>query len=608
MHGERYDYTRVEYKSVNDLVLIVCGIHGPFLQTPYNHCTKGQGCPKCGNDRIADARTRDLDWFLKKAGDTHGDLYDYSRVVYRGAHTKVEILCREHGSFEQTPASHYAGNGCPRCGDQRSAAAKFKERDEIIARARAAHGDRYDYSDLVYTGINNEITVICPVHGGFRQSASSHCRGHGCPQCGAESSNDAKRIDPLVFLRRARQVHGHRYNYRGSHYVSNDTKLDIVCPEHGAFSQTPSSHLSGAGCPACGYASAAAKNRQTAEEFISRAMSVHGSRYDYSLVDYSLARSPVVIVCPDHGPFEQTPSHHLRGSECPKCHAVTSRAEDDLFAFVSNLAPDAERSNRKIIRPKELDIYVPSRNLAIEYCGLFWHSEYKGKGKDYHLAKHEACESKGIRLVTIFEDEWRDKQEIVKATIRHLLGGSEKGCYARNAVVREISWQQAKVFLATTHLLGPGTAGTHRIGAFDPSGSLIAVMVFGSPSDERGATDVVEMKRFATDKKNNPGIGSKMFKWAVARYGFKHVTAFVDRRWFTGEFKRHTGFSVAGCTGPALFWTDFAGRYHRRFKTKKELCKVPQFEGRDLAKSDMMRELGLYRIWDCGKLRLEWRP
>jgi len=105
---------------------------------------------------------------------------------------------------------------------------------------------------------------------------------------------------------------------------------------------------------------------------------------------------------------------------------------------------------------------------------------------------------------------------------------------------------------------------------------------------------------------NNPGLGSKMFKWAVRTWGFTKVVAFVDQRWFTGEFKSISGFEVDGVTPPALHWVKAKQRFHRRAYTKKILLKMPQFTGSNMTKSAMMQKLGYNRIWDCGKIRLLW--
>jgi hypothetical protein len=249
-----------------------------------------------------------------------------------------------------------------------------------------------------------------------------------------------------------------------------------------------------------------------------------------------------------------------------------------------------------MIYPMEIDIYLPAFRIGIEHCGLYWHSESAGRGRQYHLDKHKLCEAANVRLLTIFGDEWIDMRGKVEATLRHLVGKSTRGHGARTAIIREITWAEARTFLDRHHLLGAGRPGFVRLGAFHEE-ELIGCMVFGTPSDERGSSEWTEMKRFVTDGRNHPGLGSRMFKWAIRKYRFERVVAFVDRRWFTGSFKTISGFMVAGHTPPSLFWTDHRRRYHRRAFSK---------ESQEGSKREQLREKGLERIWDCGKVRMEW--
>jgi len=280
----------------------------------------------------------------------------------------------------------------------------------------------------------------------------------------------------------------------------------------------------------------------------------------------------------------------------------TSKAEQEIIDWLSSLDGITVIRNSKPIYPFELDVYLPEYNLAIEYNGLYWHSDvHERMDIHYHLRKTQLCEEQGIRLIHIFEDEWRDQQQKCKDTIQHLLGKSPRGVYARKCEVKEIPWNIAKDFLNRYHLLGAGSSGNYRIGAYY-NNELIGVMVFGQSSSE--GTKEVELKRFVTNKKNNPGLGSKMFKYAAKSKEYQEVVAFVDRRWFTGLVKSYIGFEKVDETKPALWWTDGKQRKHRRFTDKQKLISI----GADpsLSKRKMLESIGYYRIWDCGKIKLKW--
>ena len=307
VHGDRYDYSQVEYVNSGTAVTIVCPDHGPFPQTPDKHLIK-RGCPDCGR---ANQRRNQLttEQFIAKARAVHGDRYDYSQVEYVSNKKPVTIICPDHGPFEQSPAKHLFKSGCPDCGGT-----KQLTTETFIEKARAVHGDRYDYSQVEYVSNKKPVTIICPDHGPFEQAPADHLSKRGCLVCGKLATRIALRLTTEEFVEKAIAVHGDRYDYSQVDYVNAHTKVTINCPDHSSFPQEPSNHLSGQGCPECG------GNKQlTTETFIEDARAVHGDRYDYSQVEYVKALTKVTIICPDHGPFEATPNNHLRERGCPDC-------------------------------------------------------------------------------------------------------------------------------------------------------------------------------------------------------------------------------------------------------------------------------------------------
>ena len=178
--------------------------------------------------------------FIDRARAVHGDKYGYAFSVYQSAHEKVMVYCHEHGMFEQSPWNHLKGKGCYNCfGSKKHTDASF------IKKAREVHGDRYNYSLVKYTGNKNKVTVFCYEHGDFEQTPNDHLNGRGCSKCA-----DTK-LTNEYFVKKAREVHGDKYDYSLTNYTGNKNKVTVFCYEHGNFQQYPSNHLKGHGCPGC---------------------------------------------------------------------------------------------------------------------------------------------------------------------------------------------------------------------------------------------------------------------------------------------------------------------------------------------------------------------
>ena len=192
----------------------------------------------------------------------------------------------------------------------------------FIARAREVHRDKYDYSSVKYRRTHDKVTIICPEHGAFEQSPASHLSGSGCLLC---SGKQKKTVGE--FVSQARRAHGHKFDYSKVVYKNTDTKVEIICPEHGSFFQAPSAHLRGQGCPSC-----CVNKKSTTEEFVAKALSVHGTTYSYDNVEYINSHTKVKITCPEHGEFEQTPNNHLTGQRCPHCHGSIKKTTEEFVA------------------------------------------------------------------------------------------------------------------------------------------------------------------------------------------------------------------------------------------------------------------------------------
>lgn len=181
----------------------------------------------------------------------HGDTYDYSKVVYKGANSFVEIICTEHGSFFKKPAPHNRGAGCPTCARRVNNKLQSLELNTVLKRFYDAHGARYDYSKVSYISRSTEVTIICKEHGEFKQLPFTHWNGNNCPKCSRTRISVSMIADVEKVITGFKKVHGNRYDYSKVIYINSYTKVEIVCKDHGSFTQKPNNHNRGQGCPKC---------------------------------------------------------------------------------------------------------------------------------------------------------------------------------------------------------------------------------------------------------------------------------------------------------------------------------------------------------------------
>ena len=185
--------------------------------------------------------------FIEKARKIHGDTYDYSKVDYVNGIKKVIIICKIHGDFPQDKTSHLQGCGCPKCGGTYK-----KDTQDFIIEARKIHGDKYDYSKVNYIDCYKEVLIICKEHGEFLQKPVVHINHKGgCTQCGINKRADGCRHTKEMFIEKAQQIHGNKYDYSLVDYKNNCIKVTIICNEHKKFIQAPNHHVNGMGCPKC---------------------------------------------------------------------------------------------------------------------------------------------------------------------------------------------------------------------------------------------------------------------------------------------------------------------------------------------------------------------
>jgi very-short-patch-repair endonuclease len=306
-------------------------------------------------------------------------------------------------------------------------------------------------------------------------------------------------------------------------------------------------------------------------------------------------KDKVNIKCRKHGIFEQEADAHQRGCGCPKCNNIISKGEIEVQEYIKALNIDIITNNRKIIAPYELDIVIPSKKLAIEYNGVYWHSEQQGKDKNYHLNKYNICKEKEYRLISIREDEWLYKQDIIKSIISATLGIYKLKIGARECEIKEIRPSEAKVFYNNNHI--QGFQGGRHIGLLYKK-SLISLMTIRADG---------ELCRFATLKYTQVyGAFSKLLR----AFNLNYIYTFADKRYFTGNVYLKNGFKYCYDVVPRFYWVNNYQLFHRRHFQKKNIKrlfnqgKLKYFDSNKTEYENML-DNGYDRIWDCGKLKFE---
>ena len=475
--------------------------------------------------------------------------------------------------------------------------------DIFIKRAKEIHGDKYDYSLVKYTNAKTRIEIICPLHGKFLQIPYNHLSGKGCKECGHIENGKNKSITFEKFLKKAKLVHGDKYDYSKSKVENYKTKIEIICKVHGSFFQTPANHLGGKGCKECGMISTLnhiyENCSSSTEDFIQKSKELHGDTYDYSKVEYVNNHTQVKIICKEHGEFLQLPHNHLVGKGCKECgiqkagHFLgTSKLEEDFVNFIKSFYyREIITSVRDKIPPMELDIFLPEFNLGIEINGSYWHSE-RFKDKNYHLKKYNLCKEKGIRLISIWEWEILKDKSKIENFIKNLISEKVK-LQARKLKIKEVNIEEQKSFLKDNHLQGYVSCSL-ALGLYQGD-ELIQLMTLRAKDKKN---KVYEIGRLAT-KIGYSVIGGaeRLFKNLQKMVDYEEIISYNNMDKFTGEVYERLGMNFESVSIPYGWIID--GRYVPRYATQKSKL-IRQGYDENKSESEIMRSEGFEKIYFTG--------
>lgn len=359
--------------------------------------------------------------FISKVKLKYGEKYDYSKIIFTGTKNKVILICPKHGEFS-IRADYLISkkdDACKKCSFEEKGKKRILSKEYFIKRAISVHGDKYDYLKVNYINSKTKICIICPEHGEFWQKPNDHLRGCGCYECFKKRQGkniiDRNTKTQNTFLKESILIHGNKYDYSKVEYKNCNTKVCIICPEHGEFWQIPTNHLKGCGCPKCSFIKIAQKNTHNSEEFIKQSKKIHGNKYDYSNVEYIKAKVKVPIICPKHGEFWQTPDSHLRGNGCPKCKRSHLETNVSIYLDNNNIKYEEQKTFEWLYNKKNLfiDFFLPDYNIAIECQGEQHFKKYRWENNDNGLIKRQRndeikkmlCEKNNIKVVYVNYDE-----------------------------------------------------------------------------------------------------------------------------------------------------------------------------------------------------------
>lgn len=315
-------------------------------------------------------------------------------------------------------------------------------------------------------------------------------------------------------------------------------------------------------------------------------------------LEYKNKYQKLEFLCEDCGSIqEKSMMMFLNSPYCFSCKPKESKGQLEIYEFIKNICQDAILSDREALKPKELDVYIPSKSVAIEYNGLYWHSVERVSNVKSHQIKHDLCEAAGIQLLSIYEDEWRDKKDIVKSMIIHKLGMSNR-VHTRKLKVKKLSQKESKAFFEQNHLEGY-TPSFLSFGLVDSNNQIYFAVALRKPFHKKKYTNCLEISRTCTLlNKVVPGALSKLINY-TKKYitsnnkNIKKLITYCDSRIGFGKSYELSGWKLIENSSSSLrfWWTDFLHRYNRfKYRADKE---------NNLSESQVAVLAGVVKIYGC---------
>lgn len=542
--------------------------------------------------------------------------------TYETKKSKVTFKCKKCGYvFDYAPGELLRPRNdkpvCKQCriNEQQETRGR-KGRVDFFAKLEEAYPNAYTYDKSEYKNVKTKMNFTCNtcnnVVGVTPGNILNNIRGgrdHYCPTCSNQKMSKLK-LNVDSFKERLEKKFPNRYEIKD--YNGGSNECTFVCKDCNHEFQSKGEMLLSYRhfyCPNC-----SSDYKHDSRDYLTRCFEESHGRI-VPIEKFVSNKTKILHKCTKcDNEWMATPNNVVvNHTSCPKCSNsyVVSKGELELRDYIKSIY-DGEiiLNSRSIIKPRELDIYIPEHKVAIEYCGLYWHNE-QHKGKEYHLEKLEECRKQGIRLITLFEDEWLKNKELVKSKLLHLLKLSKKTkINARKCTVKVIGKPECDRLLDDNHLQGADRA-TIRLGLYHGD-ILVSAMTFCKPRVSTGSLKSkekvdYELSRFVTDTAYivNGGFG-RLFSYFKNNYEWNSIITYADLRWSDGNLYFKGGFTHTHDSKPSYFYVDRndgTARIHRYMYRKDAIKKNhPEVYNEALTEREMTKALNLYRIYDCGNM------
>lgn len=583
---------------------------GHEWETTPNARTVGNGCPECIG-RVLKPGVNDLatinpelavQWHPTKNAELTPN------QVFPSSNRKVWWECSEGHEWDAAVNNRAQGSGCPVCAGRVATATRNLAvlHPTLAAQWHPTKNGIVQATDVL-AGSWVSAWWQCDLEHEWQAFVYSRMAGNGCPVCAGKATlagfNDLLSLHPEI----AAQWHPSRNKELQPDEVVQFSNKRVwwVCELGHEWIVSVAARTNGSQCPICsgqqvlsGFNDLVTLNPVLASQW----NLLQNGDLNSSMVTIH-SNKVVVWQCVNGHKWSATVSTRSKGHGCARCSGSgPSLPEQALGDWLENLGLEVVRNSRSIIKPYELDIFLPKYNFAIEFNGLYWHSEAMGKGRNYHKGKVEASGEEKITLFQVWEDDWKDRQAIIKRMILHRLGlNKEPVIFARRAKIVELNTSQAQSFLEANHLQGRASGSLYL--GLEYQGAVVAVMVL-----KRMIGNVIYLERYATSVRI-PGGFTRLLKQAIKRLSPSKIITFADRSISNGELYEKNGFRVDSVLPPDYSYLVRDARVHKfnyRLKRFRNDPTLQFIEG--MSESQLASLNKLHRIWDSGKIRYVLEP